>query len=65
MRKIKELKEWLSQFNDNDGVYGYEGEIQGIVVVHKEKYFSFHNDKDCSTLAPLLYPQFPKIDDNL
>ena len=67
-RKVKELKEWLNQFNDEDEVWAYEGEVQGIIIEHKRIDYTFHNSKipeiGPSTFA---YPQepSPRKDENI
>jgi hypothetical protein len=38
MRKVKELIKFLQKCDPEDHVYGYEGEVDGIVV-------AFHPDK--------------------
>ncbi len=42
-RTVKELKEWLEQFADDAIVYGYEGEMQGIIVEDIDVQGEFHN----------------------
>ncbi len=63
-RKVGELKKWLSQFPDDWDVWGYEGEVVGIVVgeFDEEKGYRlsdycFHNGKKDIGHAWLTYPQ--------
>ena len=37
MKTVKELKEELSKFNDDDLCYAYEGEVCGIIVNRNDK----------------------------
>ncbi len=68
MRKIKELMEWLKQFPADFEVWGYEGEVQGIVVGSEsegEKSWVFHNrDPIDKTYNSLIYPQLPDEEDD-
>ena len=41
-RSVGELKAWLAQFPDNFRVWGYEGEVVGIVVQDTD----FHGLRD-------------------
>ena len=46
-RTIKELKDWLNQFNEDSVVWAYEGEVQGIIVEQgtpRKKQYCFHNE---------------------
>lgn len=40
MKTIKELKEELSKFNDDDLCYAYEGEVCGIIVTRNDNAFN-------------------------
>ena len=42
---IKRLKEFLDKFPEDSIVYGYEGEISGIVVISKDS-MNFENKLD-------------------
>lgn len=46
VRKVYELKQWLSQFPDDWDVWAYEGEVVGIVVADPDDHcnsYVFHN----------------------
>jgi hypothetical protein len=38
MKTVKELKEELSKFDDDDTCYAYEGEVIGIIVEREGDY---------------------------
>ena len=71
-RTVKELREWLSQFDEEDEVWGYEGEVQGIIVRHQKDdgQYAFHNDLGSPPFFPpsaLNYPQehWPRNDEHI
>jgi len=64
-RVVKELREWLKQFSDDDEVWAYEGEVQGIIVRHKDKCYTFHNTFEFCP-AIFAYPQeSSRVDENI
>jgi hypothetical protein len=67
-RTVFELRKWLQQFDPDDIVWGYEGEIQGIVVQSNDSQYTFHNDIGDNPYLPpsaIIYPQekIPRNDD--
>jgi len=44
MRAVKELREWLTQFNEESQLWAYEGEVCGVIVEENKKCYCFHNE---------------------
>lgn len=63
-RIVSELLSWLKQFDLNDQVYAYEGEVQGIIVIHKDKYYTFHNEESFVSSTKFRYPQIENTGDD-
>lgn len=59
MKTVKEIKESLSEYDDDNFIYAYEGEMIGLVIVDENdnEIGSISAEPDNTTHRDWLYPE--------